>query len=228
MNYSKIYDALINRACSRISDGYVERHHIIPRCMGGSDENTNLVALYPDEHFLAHILLLKIHKNTKYRHQLAKAVQHMCCVSKNHDGKRITRKLYGWLKREHALAMSVASKGAGNSQFGTMWICNITTQENKKIRKTDIIPNGWIIGRNRWNFTISLCKCCNKEFTGNTTFCSKSCASKSSWTAERKRKHIQRLCEQPNSKFGHCNKGKPKTLEHKLRISEGVRKHLSS
>lgn len=41
--------------------GYVERHHIIPRCMGGSNDRDNLVALTAREHFLAHMLLGKIH-----------------------------------------------------------------------------------------------------------------------------------------------------------------------
>lgn len=37
-----------------------------------------------------------------------------------------------------------------NSQFGTMWICNVDLQENKKIKKDEIIPSGWIAGRNKW------------------------------------------------------------------------------
>jgi hypothetical protein len=39
------------------------------------------------------------------------------------------------------------SKGVGatNSQFGTCWITNGV--ENKKIKKEDIIPDGWIKGR---------------------------------------------------------------------------------
>ena len=39
MNYQKIYDTLINRAKDRIYAGYTEKHHIIPRCMGGNDES---------------------------------------------------------------------------------------------------------------------------------------------------------------------------------------------
>lgn len=36
---------------------YSERHHIIPRCMGGSDEDSNLIYLTLQEHFIAHKLL---------------------------------------------------------------------------------------------------------------------------------------------------------------------------
>jgi hypothetical protein len=35
--------------------------------------------------------------------------------------------------------------GINNSQFGKCWITNGT--ENKKIKKTDLIPNGWVLGR---------------------------------------------------------------------------------
>lgn len=53
----KIYHELINRAKERKLLGYVERHHIIPRCLGGSDEPSNLVKLTAREHYIAHLLL---------------------------------------------------------------------------------------------------------------------------------------------------------------------------
>ena len=40
---------------------------------------------------------------------------------------------------------SIKQKGSGNSQFGTCWITNEV--ENKKIKKGDLIPEGWRLGR---------------------------------------------------------------------------------
>jgi hypothetical protein len=40
---------------------------------------------------------------------------------------------------------AIKQKGSSNSQFGSCWITNEI--ENKKIRKGDIIPNGWRLGR---------------------------------------------------------------------------------
>jgi hypothetical protein len=58
MNYRRQYELLIEKAQLRGSvDGYMERHHIVPRCMGGSNEKENLVELTAREHFLAHRLL---------------------------------------------------------------------------------------------------------------------------------------------------------------------------
>ena len=36
---------------------YYEIHHIVPRCMGGSDDASNKVRLYAKEHYEAHRLL---------------------------------------------------------------------------------------------------------------------------------------------------------------------------
>ena len=45
MNYQRIHDAIIDRARNRILIGYREKHHVIPRCMGGVDTANNLVEL---------------------------------------------------------------------------------------------------------------------------------------------------------------------------------------
>lgn len=47
-----------------------EQHHIVPRCLGGDDSPTNLVKLTLREHFIAHLLLCKIHPT---EHKLAQA-----------------------------------------------------------------------------------------------------------------------------------------------------------
>ena len=63
MNYQKIYNNIVRRGQNRILEGYSEKHHIVPRCMGGTNEVTNLVSLTPEEHYLCHLLLVKIHPN---------------------------------------------------------------------------------------------------------------------------------------------------------------------
>lgn len=71
--YEKIYNDLITKAKVRnyFSSNYkigkeivsfpVETHHIVPRCMGGTDEESNLVVLTLKEHFIAHMILTKIY-----------------------------------------------------------------------------------------------------------------------------------------------------------------------
>jgi hypothetical protein len=102
MNYQKIYNNLINRATCRISEGYVEKHHIVPRCLGGIDAKENIVNLYPEEHYLAHLLLCKLNKGNS---KLLYAAMNMTSGSMINNGKR-NNKAYGWLRRQYAESMS--------------------------------------------------------------------------------------------------------------------------
>lgn len=137
MDYQRIYSQLIERARSRVLDGYVERHHVIPKCMGGNDQIENLVQLTPEEHFLAHVLLVKIHPEER---NLILAVQKMTV---GHKGRR-SRKLYGWLKKKHAARMRELQSGEGNSQYGSRWINNGNGIAKKHKGE---LPDGWFYGK---------------------------------------------------------------------------------
>jgi len=59
--YLKHYHRLVERSLVRDEiPAIVEKHHIIPKCMGGVDAENNLVTLSPAEHYVAHQLLVKI------------------------------------------------------------------------------------------------------------------------------------------------------------------------
>jgi len=53
--------------------------------------------------------------------------------------------------QEHKDAISSANSkrqsGEGNSQYGLMWIYSLEEKVNKRIPKTEEIPNGWLKGR---------------------------------------------------------------------------------
>ena len=55
--YKSWHDAIINKALNRKIKGYLEKHHILPRSLGGSDNKDNLVELTAKEHFIVHMLL---------------------------------------------------------------------------------------------------------------------------------------------------------------------------
>lgn len=58
---------MVNRAIMRQHtnplQGYKEKHHILPKSMGGGGDWKNLVELTAREHFLAHWMLWRIHRN---------------------------------------------------------------------------------------------------------------------------------------------------------------------
>lgn len=60
MNYQKIHDSIIHRARNRELSKPYERHHVVPKCFGGSNHKDNIVHLTFREHFLVHWLLTKI------------------------------------------------------------------------------------------------------------------------------------------------------------------------
>lgn len=53
--YLKFIDALKNQSI----DGYSEKHHIIPKSMGGTDAKDNLISLTGRQHYIAHWMLWK-------------------------------------------------------------------------------------------------------------------------------------------------------------------------
>ena len=50
----------MKRGQERVIEGYVEKHHIVPKSLGGSNLSSNISRLTPREHFVAHILLIKL------------------------------------------------------------------------------------------------------------------------------------------------------------------------
>lgn len=97
MNYVNIYQSLINKAKQRTIEGYSESHHVVPKCMGGSDNPDNLVRLTPEEHYVAHLLLVKMYPSEQ---KLVYAANMMTVGSPN--VKRSNNKSAGWLRRELA------------------------------------------------------------------------------------------------------------------------------
>ena len=120
----------------------------------------------------------------------------MQCKYKTHERYNIKNsRMYEWARKEFkAYAsehMKQKSKGKNNSQYGTMWICHIELKENKKIQKDEIIPIGWIRGRNKWKpkkiyksnykqqYKEKCCLVCGKKFKSKSLHCSNICGARS-------------------------------------------------
>lgn len=160
MNYHLHYNRLIRRAKEREITTYTESHHIIPRCIGGTDEKENLVRLTGREHFIAHLLLSKMYPE---ENGLILAIHMMTVNSNSRSKERINNRMYSWLKEKHSKAMSKIQLGEGNSQFGTYWISNVNEEVSKKIHKSEMMPDGWVKGRNVWNRLKQIQKNKNKK-----------------------------------------------------------------
>ena len=111
MNYQHHYKKLIDRAKTRNLDSeFIERHHIIPRCLGGSDSLDNLVALTPAEHYVAHQLLVKIYPDNDL---LVYACRMMCSGINGRSNKQ-----YAWLRERFISAISQRQKDLHAKKIG--------------------------------------------------------------------------------------------------------------
>lgn len=149
MNYLKIYNQIIERRKIKEPSDYKEKHHIIPRCLNGSDKKDNLIYLTAREHFICHLLLVKIYKNTNYYYKLLNAFLMMNCKSENQK-RYYNSRLYEYLRVEFSNLMKYISKGTNNSNYNKIWLNNKELQISKPVKKDEVsnyLLNGWQIGR---------------------------------------------------------------------------------
>jgi hypothetical protein len=157
MDYKSHYQRLIDRS-QRVKPeiGYFEHHHIVPRCLGGTDHRSNLVYLTPEEHYVAHQLLTKIypeHRGLSYAAMAMGAEGH---------------KVYGWLRRNYSKKCTGIPKSEAfkesmrkpkpQAHKDLMKKLNWITdgKKNDRIWEEDPIPAGWRRGRTiSWGASIS-------------------------------------------------------------------------
>lgn len=98
MNYKKHYEKLISKARNRsiLKSEYKEVHHIIPKCMGGDDSKDNLISLFPEEHLVAHLLLVKIYSDNQ------KLIYAANMMTNFHS---IDNKKYAWVRKQISNSM---------------------------------------------------------------------------------------------------------------------------
>lgn len=111
--YTNTYNNIVNHAQLRIlpDDVYTERHHIIPRSLGGSNDNTNLVTLTAREHYICHLLLTKMTTGLALRsmwHALWKIINQK---TKHQQRHKVTSRVYEKVRQANAKALSEANTG---------------------------------------------------------------------------------------------------------------------
>ena len=98
--YTTWYYNIITNASQRVNQtGYTEKHHIIPKSLGGSNDPSNLVRLTAKEHFICHRLLVKMTEGNNKR-KMANAAWCMVHLKNPYqDGRyRVTSNIYASLK----------------------------------------------------------------------------------------------------------------------------------
>lgn len=131
MDYLHHYNALISRAKIAAIEGYKEKHHILPRSVGGTDEPSNLVYLTAREHYFAHLLLAKAYGGSHWR-----AIKFMGELK-----GRKTSKMYSIARLKWVASISGENSiwyGKGYHQLGElnhMWGRKSSEKQKEAVRK---------------------------------------------------------------------------------------------
>jgi len=103
MNYSKIYEDFIKNRRD-IEDELVqyEKHHIVPKCAGGTDNPDNIIKLKPSEHYFAHLVLIKMYMQIGNKDQIRKLIYSANMMSNSSPNNlfRLNHKYVGWLRKK--------------------------------------------------------------------------------------------------------------------------------
>jgi hypothetical protein len=99
--YTKWYNSIIFSAQNRTTTGYLEKHHIIPKSLGGSNSKDNLVKLTAREHFICHWLLTKM-TTGQNKTKMCMALAMMRVSHKKHQryNTKLTSRVYESIKSQ--------------------------------------------------------------------------------------------------------------------------------
>lgn len=149
MDYIKVYDQLIERGLTRSSlTCYFEKHHIIPKCLGGSNHRNNIVNLTAREHFIVHWLLSRIYPNNS---KIALAFYMMCQVRDRNQKRYIPSSRTYCEAKEKVSALTKGIKrpettGSKNPMFGR--VGELHPMFGKTLSKEQI--NKWLKSRENY------------------------------------------------------------------------------
>jgi hypothetical protein len=99
--YCKLYFNIIERAKNFTPSIYTENHHIIPNSLGGTKDDTNMVRLTAREHFICHLLLIKMTEGNA-KASMIFAANCMMYTLKNKRRLKITSKTYQSLREQRS------------------------------------------------------------------------------------------------------------------------------
>lgn len=204
--YRIIYDKLIARAkqCP-ITTGYTEKHHIIPRSLGGTNQASNIVKLTGREHYIVHLCLVRFTTGNARFKMVCAAKQ----LTKRIPGLRFSGVIYEALRIEHANNLSVRRKGMKftdehRKNLSVAHMGQVQSQEQKDRTRDRMI--GHVVSKETRDkiSAVRTGKKMSTEFREN-------CRIIRTGT---------RLSDETKSKLSKAHKGKPKSEETKRRMSE--------
>ncbi len=99
--YAKWYFSIIIKSKDRQipNDIYTEIHHVIPKCLKGTNDSSNLARLTAKEHFVCHLLLTKM-TTGRDQNKMIYAVWRMCCIGDKSQRHKVVGSVYQRIREE--------------------------------------------------------------------------------------------------------------------------------
>lgn len=206
MSYKEFIDNILNtRGRFACGDEYKERHHIIPRCMGGTNDKDNLIDLYAREHFEAHRLLALENKNEK---GLQYAWWCMCNWKSNkHNRTNISYDEYEEARINYSKMLKKQLIGSNNPMYGKSHSEEIREKMREKSK-----------GRKQSKETVAKRV---KKITGQKR-------SEESKAKMRESQKLKVVTEETKRKISESSKGRIVTEETRRKISESNKGRIVS
>lgn len=207
MNYKQVYVNLIESRRGRQKEVSVqyERHHINPRCFGGSNRKENIVYLTYREHFIAHRLLVKF-TTGKRKGKMVYALCRLCTINNESQQYRIKySRQFSKIKQQSYKLLC----GENNHNFGRKF----SKEEKERISKRMKGKNNPFYGKPPWN-------------KGKTKFTDDTLKRKGQQHSEKFKNgliditNIGKKTIEGRKRISEAQKGKPKTEEHKKKLSK--------
>ena len=151
--WQKWYNSIIEKRIKEpLLHGYKEKHHILPKSLGGSNNKDNLIYLTAKEHYICHLLLVRIYqKNPIAYKKMLYALFRLGNCNKHYNSN--TYKIY---REEYINTCCVGhhnQDGEKNSAFGKKWMSNNKLKISKmiKLEMVDLyLKDGWEFGNKNW------------------------------------------------------------------------------
>jgi len=130
MNYQRVYDEFIadRRAKeSGLVKGTFERHHVLPRMLGGGNEAENIIRLVHSDHLFAHALLAEIHggrmiscaaRMSGYTRYIGKNARAKYQSLRNKHAQNMSERMKSFRHTPESLAKSTAHAKGNNYNTG--------------------------------------------------------------------------------------------------------------
>lgn len=157
--YTTWYYSIIENRKQNPVTGYTERHHIIPKSLGGNNKKDNLVILTAKEHFICHLLLVKM---TTGNDKVKMSYALRCLVNQENPMQqryKITSRMYSVVKSLTRSAIGSIMKGENNPFYGKKH----TDETRKKMQEKRALQDAPMLGKNHSSDTKEKLKAANKK-----------------------------------------------------------------